>query len=91
MQVSSNKETIYPIGVIWNMGNKFAREIMLNIAIRPLFYIPVDYDDDNKNNFDMSKDLFCLEYSAYIKFDPFYFGFQGSTDGRYYIAMKAVF
>ena len=64
---------------------------MLNIAIRPLFYIPVDYDDDNKNNFDMSKDLFCLEYSAYIKFDPFYFGFQGSSDGRYYIAMKAVF
>lgn len=33
MQVSSNKETIYPIGVIWNMGNKFAREIMLKIAI----------------------------------------------------------
>ena len=65
---------------------------MLNIAIRPLFYIPVDYDNnDNRNKFDAAKDLFCLEYSAYVKFDPFYFGFQGSTDGRYYIAMKAVF
>ena len=43
------------------------------------------------SKFDAAKDLFCLEYSAYVKFDPFYFGFQGSTDGRYYIAMKAVF
>ncbi len=64
---------------------------MINIAVRPLFYIPVNYDDDNKNKFDMSKDLFCFEYSLYLKFDPIYFGFQGSTDGRYYIAMKAVF
>ena len=66
---------------------------MLNIAIRPLFYIPVNFDniDNHGNKFDPKKDLFCLEYSAYIKFDPIYFGFQGSTDGRYYIAMKAVF
>lgn len=67
---------------------------MLNIAIRPLFYIPANYDDDDDNNiyaFDPKKDLFCLEYSVYVKFDPIYFGFQGSTDGRYYIAMKAVF
>ena len=65
---------------------------MLNIAIRPLFYIPANYNDDNhRNKFDPKKDLFCLEYSAYVKFDPIYFGFQGSTDGRYYIAMKAVF
>ena len=64
---------------------------MLNIAIRPLFYIPIEHDDDNRNRFDKSKDLFCLEYSAYVKFDPIYFGFQGSTDGRYYIAMKALF
>ena len=66
---------------------------MLNVAIRPLFYIPVDYDDDmhHGRKFDKSRDLFCLEYSAYVKFDPVYFGFQGSTDGRYYIAMKAVF
>ncbi len=63
---------------------------MLNIAIRPLFYIPIEHND-NINRFDKSKDLFCLEYSAYIKFDPVYFGFQGSTDGRYYIAMKALF
>ncbi|WPC36658.1 hypothetical protein PQQ32_07125 [Brachyspira hyodysenteriae] len=67
---------------------------MLNIAIRPLFYIPANYyddDDDNIYAFDPKKDLFCLEYSVYVKFDPVYFGFQGSTDGRYYIAMKAVF
>ncbi|MBT8720425.1 hypothetical protein JQ824_09510 [Brachyspira hyodysenteriae] len=67
---------------------------MLNIAIRPLFYIPANYDDDDDDNiyaFDPKKDLFCLEYSVYVKFDPIYFGFQGSTDGRYYIAMKAVF
>ena len=65
---------------------------MLNLAIRPLFYIPVNYDDNHYGRrFDKSKDLFCLEYSAYVKFDPVYFGFQGSTDGRYYIAMKAVF
>lgn len=63
---------------------------MLNIAIRPLFYIPVEHDN-YKNRFDKSNDLFCLEYSAYVKFDPIYFGFQGSTDGRYYIAMKALF
>ncbi|WP_295160529.1 hypothetical protein [uncultured Brachyspira sp.] len=62
---------------------------MLNIAVRPLFYIPVN--EDKFNNFDKSKNLFCFEYSAYVKFNPFYFGFQGSTDGRYYIAMKAVF
>lgn len=66
---------------------------MLNVAIRPLFYIPVHHDDDDHHyrEFDTKNDLFCLEYSAYIKFDPIYFGFQGSTDGRYYIAMKALF
>ncbi|MEI0603964.1 hypothetical protein R4K55_07055 [Brachyspira alvinipulli] len=74
----------FELGVEWKM---------LNLAIRPLFYIPVNYDDDRHygRQFDKSKDLFCLEYSAYVKFDPVYFGFQGSTDGRYYIAMKAVF
>ena len=61
---------------------------MLNIAVRPLFYIPVKNDD---NRFDASKDLFCFEYSAFVKFNPISVGFQGSTDGRYYIAMKAVF
>ncbi|MEI0579476.1 hypothetical protein [Brachyspira pilosicoli] len=64
---------------------------MLNIAIRPLFYIPIDNKDGSIHRFDKDKDLFCLEYSAYVKFDPIYFGFQGSTDGRYYIAMKALF
>ena len=61
---------------------------MLNIAVRPLFYIPVKNDD---NRFDASKDLFCFEYSAFVKFNPISVGFQGSTDGRYYIAMKAEF
>ena len=61
---------------------------MLNIAVRPLFYITVKNDD---NRFDASKDLFCFEYSAFVKFNPISVGFQGSTDGRYYIAMKAEF
>jgi len=33
MQVSKNKETIYPIGILWNMGNQYSREMMLKIAI----------------------------------------------------------
>ena len=68
----------FEIGAEWKM---------LNLALRPMFYIPVHKDE----KFNSKKDLFCLEYSAYIKFNPIYFGFQGSTDGRYYIAMKAVF
>ncbi|MEI0526963.1 hypothetical protein R4K54_13700 [Brachyspira murdochii] len=68
----------FEIGAEWKM---------LNLALRPMFYIPVNKDE----KFNSKKDLFCLEYSAYIKFNPIYFGFQGSTDGRYYIAMKAVF
>ena len=27
------EETIYPVGILWNMGNKYAREMMLKIAI----------------------------------------------------------
>ncbi|EKV58085.1 hypothetical protein [Brachyspira hampsonii] len=64
---------------------------MINVALRPLFYIPVNNNDNHAYSFDPKEDLFCLEYSAYVKFDPISFGFQGSTDGRYYIAMKAVF
>ena len=33
MQIQRSKESIYPIGVLWNMGNKFVREMMLRIAI----------------------------------------------------------
>ena len=64
---------------------------ILNIGVRPLFYIPI-------NDFNKHKELFALEYSAYLKFnfgeynlDSIYFGFQGSTDGRYYIAFKTLF
>lgn len=67
---------------------------IFNIAMRPLFYI-----NDNKNcndkdfdkDFKEKRDLFCLEYCAYLKFNSVYFGFQGATDGRYYIALKALF
>ena len=64
---------------------------IFNIGVRPLFYIPIN--ELNKN-----KELFALEYSTYLKFnfgednlDSIYFGFQGSTDGRYYIAFKTLF
>lgn len=33
MYRSNVKETIYPVGILWNMGNKYAREMMLKIAI----------------------------------------------------------
>lgn len=33
MQISKNEKVIYPIGILWNMGNEFAREIVLKIAI----------------------------------------------------------
>lgn len=61
---------------------------IFNIAVRPLFYIK----DNNYNDKETYKsELFCLEYSVYLKFSTVYFGFQGSTDGRYYIALKALF
>ena len=61
---------------------------MLNFAIRPLFYIK---DNNTKEIYKEKRDSFCFEYSFYLKFSPVYFGFQGSTDGRYYIALKALF
>lgn len=71
----------FEIGLEWKI---------FNIAMRPLFYI-----NDNKNcndkDFKEKRDLFCLEYCAYLKFNSVYFGFQGATDGRYYIALKALF
>ena len=33
MQVVKNLNSEYPIGILWNMGNKYAREMMLKIAI----------------------------------------------------------
>ena len=33
MQVIKNYNSEYPIGILWNMGNKYAREMMLKIAI----------------------------------------------------------
>lgn len=53
---------------------------IFNIVIRPIFYL--SHDDKN---------MFLFEYSTYIKYDPFTFGFQGSTDGRYYLMGKVVF
>ncbi len=36
MQVVKNHNSEYPIGILWNMGNKYAREMMLKIAIMEL-------------------------------------------------------
>lgn len=33
MEVHKYNENEYPVGILWNMGNKYAREIMLRIAI----------------------------------------------------------
>ena len=33
MQVIKNYDSEYPVGILWNMGNKYAREMMLKIAI----------------------------------------------------------
>ncbi len=33
MEVGKNYDVEYPVGILWNMGNKYAREIMLRIAI----------------------------------------------------------
>ena len=33
MYKSKIKESIYPIGILWNMSSKYAREIMFKIAI----------------------------------------------------------
>ena len=33
MEIHRNYESEYPVGILWNMGNKYAREIMLKIAI----------------------------------------------------------
>ena len=60
---------------------------IFNLALRPLFYI----DNKTSKNINEKRDLFCFEYCAYLKFYSIYFGFQGATDGRYYIALKALF
>ncbi|MFR8232931.1 MAG: hypothetical protein ACLVA2_00770 [Clostridia bacterium] len=33
MEVHRSYNSEYPIGILWNMGNKYAREMMLKIAI----------------------------------------------------------
>lgn len=33
MQIINNYNSEYPIGILWNMGNKYAKEMMLKIAI----------------------------------------------------------
>lgn len=33
MNKSKIKESIYPVGILWNMSSKYAREMMLKIAI----------------------------------------------------------
>lgn len=33
MQVIKNYDSEYPVGILWNMGSKYAREMMLKIAI----------------------------------------------------------
>ena len=70
--------------VVHYIRTEFALEYSIfNLAIRPMFYITQDEND--------AKDLFLFEYSAFIKYNYFSFGFQGSTDGRYNIAGKVIF
>jgi len=57
---------------------------IFNIAIRPMVYLPYTDNDNDKS-------IFLLEYTAYIKYNQFTFGFQGSTDERYYLMGKIVF
>lgn len=33
MEVHRSYNSEYPIGILWNMGNKYSREMMLRIAI----------------------------------------------------------
>ena len=33
MEIHKSYDNEYPVGILWNMGNKCAREIMLKIAI----------------------------------------------------------
>lgn len=56
---------------------------MINVAVRELMYFADGYKD-NRNPF-------LFEYAVYLKFNPFSFGFQGSTDGRYYVVGRVVF
>lgn len=56
---------------------------MLNVAVRELMYFADGYKDE--------RNPFLFEYALYLKFEPFSFGFQGSTDGRYYVVGRVVF
>ena len=33
VRINRSCDSEYPIGILWNMGNKYAREMMLKIAI----------------------------------------------------------
>ena len=39
MYKSNVKETIYPVGILWNMGNKYAREIEENLLEDIIAYL----------------------------------------------------
>ncbi len=58
---------------------------VFNVVLREMFYIAPD----------SNQELFLLEYSVYAKLvagiSEFSIGFQGSTDGRYYILGKIEF
>lgn len=58
---------------------------IVNIALRELFYIAKDTNEE----------LFLLEYSLFLKFkaltSEFSVGYQGSTDNRHFLLGKVSF
>lgn len=76
-QIGVAHYTRVELGVEWNI---------INFTLRNINYIAVKKENkENKN------ELFLLEYALFIKYYPITFGFQGTTDGRYYITARAVF
>lgn len=80
-------EYTFKLNVAHYIRNEIGLEYgIFNIAVRPMVYLS---NNDTHTNTDSS--VFLLEYTAYIKYNQFTFGFQGSTDERYYLMGKIIF
>lgn len=55
---------------------------IFNLAFREIIYLPKEKNDEPN---------FIFEYALYVKYNPLTVGFQGSTDGQYYILTKVIF
>ena len=64
MQVVENKISEYPIGILWNMGSKYAREMMLKIAIMEDVIQVIVYDLKDKYD-DFVLDCYKGDEEAY--------------------------